>query len=98
MLAFLVRRTENASRFGPPGPKCTRTDFTVTPASIKRPMKEAACVLYKATLSLPSSRRVINPMNSSNTSGSREREFFSKGAVVTLNDSVSLYYFILLSI
>ena len=31
MLAFLVRRTENASRFGPPGPKCTRTDFTVTP-------------------------------------------------------------------
>ena len=32
MLAFLVRRTENASRFGPPGPKCTRTDFTVTPA------------------------------------------------------------------
>ena len=32
MLAFLVRRTKNASRFGPPGPKCTRTDFTVTPA------------------------------------------------------------------
>ena len=34
MLAFLVRRTENASRFGPPGPKCTRTDFTVTPALV----------------------------------------------------------------
>ena len=32
MLAFLVPRTKNASRFGPPGPKCTRTDFTVTPA------------------------------------------------------------------
>ena len=32
MLAFLVRRTKNASGFSPPGPIFTRTDFTVTPA------------------------------------------------------------------